>query len=364
MSPPSVTYNHHTSNVEVDDVVNEYEALRRAKIARNEARLRELGLLGPTPPPPPRTTTISAATTQNMASSKSVVRSSSSSSPPPRMPTRRSKRLREGTTATTTITTVATPVVAKTRRKGGTTNSRIPNNMAVTPSPPLTKPKTLTPPPPPPNSARAMRLNVPVLLQHCLGQALAHTGKAHVMEYAARVALLVSSSSSSSVGHTISFNKYSGVQEWDNCIFLWINRGAPQSDAVVNEFSKDTRCVTWFGGSRLHNHSPVVQKLCQTSSSSTSSFTSDTLSTTDGTKQENKDMSTINTIAPHEGGWPVVLWSRTYQPNQKTFGPYTCLGRLHYVSHDPQSHPLAFVFKLIDYDNLPQSVQIDLHKVY
>ncbi len=47
-----------------------------------------------------------------------------------------------------------------------------------------------------------------------------------------------------------SFSKYSGVLEWSNCIFLWVNlEGASGYD---NNFSQDGRFVTWFGGSRMH----------------------------------------------------------------------------------------------------------------
>lgn len=60
------------------------------------------------------------------------------------------------------------------------------------------------------------------------------TGKAFVMEDAAQ-------RSGIDVGN-ISFNKYSGVQEWKNdALFLWVNLG--NGGDVVNDFLNDGRQV-------------------------------------------------------------------------------------------------------------------------
>lgn len=60
------------------------------------------------------------------------------------------------------------------------------------------------------------------------------TGKAFVMEKVAKAA-----------GHDVnrlSFNKYSGVQEWQNdALFLWVNLG--KGGDVVNDFLNDGRQV-------------------------------------------------------------------------------------------------------------------------
>jgi hypothetical protein len=51
-------------------------------------------------------------------------------------------------------------------------------------------------------------------------------GKAFVMEESAQLC--------SHHSGNISFNKYSGVQEWKNALFLWVNLG--NGGDVVNEF--------------------------------------------------------------------------------------------------------------------------------
>ena len=166
-----------------------------------------------------------------------------------------------------------------------------------------------------------MKLNVSQLItNNIIGKTLAKTGKAHVMQESARLAV---DGYDDDETPAISFNKYSGVQEWGNqVLFLWINLGAPNSD-VTNDFPQGGRQVTWFGGSRMHNSTPVIQRLV-----------------------------TIGKIKPGSNNAGVVLWCRRYIKERKTFEPYTCLGRLSYVSHDPNSHPLAFVWKLEDFERI------------
>ncbi|GAX28526.1 hypothetical protein FisN_12Hh109 [Fistulifera solaris] len=150
---------------------------------------------------------------------------------------------------------------------------------------------------------------------------MAQTGKAFVMEESARLAVADDAC-------RVSFNKYSGVQEWgNNVLFLWVNLGAPNSD-VVNEFFDEGREVSWFGGSRMHENTPVLQKL--------------------------KDIGSKTNLekSSSEG---IVLWCRKYTSDQKTFSPYVCLGRLSLVSVDPSSQPVKFVWKLMDYESILSS---------
>ena len=48
-----------------------------------------------------------------------------------------------------------------------------------------------------------------------------------------------------------SFNKYSGVVEWKNAIFLWINIGLQNSE-FPNNFLYNNTCITWYGGQRMY----------------------------------------------------------------------------------------------------------------
>lgn len=47
------------------------------------------------------------------------------------------------------------------------------------------------------------------------------------------------------------FNKYSGVAEWSNCMFLWVNIAAKGGE-YLNDFLDDGRFITWYGGSKMH----------------------------------------------------------------------------------------------------------------
>ena len=177
---------------------NPYLALRAEKIARNEARLKELGLLQPT------TTLARVKTSERRKRSDQ-----------PRLPQRRSsRRARQPDTYLELAGTKRRKVVDK--------------DAAVIAS----VPRTLVPAFPA-HSARGMNVNVHEL-RSLFGIMMARTGKAFVMEECAQC--LCSNHSGK-----ISFNKYSGVQEMKNAMFLWINLG--NGGDVVNEFLDGGRKV-------------------------------------------------------------------------------------------------------------------------
>ena len=86
--------------------------------------------------------------------------------------------------------------------------------------------------------------------------------------------------------------------------------------------------ITWFGGSNMHINSPSIQRLL-------------TLSQQYGQSGSN-----------YEETASVILWARTYDKTKRSFLPYVCLGRVTYVSHDTETHPISFVLALKDYDVL------------
>jgi hypothetical protein len=291
------------------DNENPYLALREAKIARNEQRLRELGLMQPPG-------VEGSASRQGPSSSKRKKVSSPQYSEPTIL--RRSSRHR-GEQPASYQDELPERSQRKTRaRSEKDASSLSESHVAVRKMPPAPSPTSF-----PKNSARVFHLDVDRLLMGtkdgedgALGQSMERMGKALVMEESARRAV------SSYAGGPISFNKYSGVQEWgNNALFLWINLNPPQSD-VLNEFPHGGRQVTWYGGSRMHSGTPAIQKLIR-----------------------------VGQEAEGSGGG-VVLWCRQYVAEKRTFGPYVCFGRLTYHSHEPESQPLTFVWNLRDYDSL------------
>ena len=64
-------------------------------------------------------------------------------------------------------------------------------------------------------------------------------GKAHVVALA-------------NGGQLPRFSKYSGVLEWSNAVFLWVNV-VDEGGSYKNEFLHGGKTLVWFGGSRLHS---------------------------------------------------------------------------------------------------------------
>lgn len=263
---------------------NPYLSLRASKIARNEERLRQLGLLK-------KTQQKQADPTERR---ERIIKKKRKSEPPTRLqPTRRSQR--------TSKANVENKVSAQ-------------ELVAERENMPRKKPsvtKEIERAPAAPNSVRRMIISVPEIVNKFLGKTLSNTGKAFVIQ-----SVLESDDSN------ISFNKYSGILEWQNdALFLWVNIA---SDSM-NDFLKAGQQMTWFGGSRMHEESPVIQKLFRIVKESENS---------------------------NGNGNGIVLWCRHYNPKTKTHHPYTCLGRLSYDSHIPQSQPLQFIWNLDDYSAL------------
>jgi len=296
-----------------DEGENPYLALRRAKIARNEAKLNELGLLRKP-----------VAKIQLKRVSTPIRKPFVVKQVAPVVAVRRSTRTSAGRPVTykdppdeqtnSTIRSIA-PASANSDEpisfgevatvKQLAKRSTLPTASAVLPA----------------NSARAISLHVQNLVEACLGNSMPSTGKAIVMEESAR--LYAHNTTPTDTSTHISFNKYCGVQEWASGVFLWVNLGGKQDD-YVNDF--EDRQMTWFGGSRMHAESKPILKLLDMG-----------MAARDGTLQDSDG---------------IVLWCRRYEAERKTFGPYYCFGRLAYVSHNPNVMPISFVWTLLDYDRL------------
>jgi hypothetical protein len=190
----------------------------------------------------------------------------------------------------------------------------------------------------PPNTTKSISIHVQKVLcgPFChypvfVGRTLSTTGKAAVLQHANFMC-----------GNRIldvSFNKYSGVCEFQNdVVFLWVNGTFPSTGAtntpgsdVRNDFEwvggvdqEERRYLqmTWFGGSRMRIDSPMIEKLIDI-----------------GTRASHGDL-------PDSSG--IVLWYRLYDVAKRSFGPYSCLGRLGYHTHEKESYPVKFIFNLLD----------------
>lgn len=160
-----------------------------------------------------------------------------------------------------------------------------------------------------PDSSRAIDADLSFILGEGLGNFVGENRtKAAVMALANR-------------GIVPSFSKYSGIAEWRNCLFLWVNYADPKNE-VLNEFSDGGRNINWYGGSTLHRDSEIVQRLI--------AYCNSTHDSADFT------------------GKCVLMFLR--RPDEL----YISLGRLKYAHYDLDAHPITFVFSLFDYDRLRQ----------
>lgn len=312
-----MTATNNGSTEEDDSSTNPYLALREAKIARNQARLQELGLLPTTERP---------ATTRTKKPKTGSKPPSTTTEEEPVM-LRRSNRLssqpEKASWKEPSLEEVVRRRPKRPRAVAATTKSN--TNGDTKASAPR--------PPPAANSVRAISIDPEILVlgggggqeSGALGLAMEQTGKEFVI-YESFDRAASEQDRQRLDGARLSFNKYSGVQEWKNVIFLWVNLGG-KGGTVVNDFLDGGRQITWFGGSRMHDDTPVVQQLLSS-----------------GTTNKNKAPSSSSSI--------IVLWCRRYEQEKKNFSPYVCLGRLAYHSHVPGSYPLSFVWTLLDHDGL------------
>ena len=154
-------------------------------------------------------------------------------------------------------------------------------------------------------------------------------------------------------GRKIGFNKMSGILEFKDVIVLWVNMGGKNND-YDNEVSKlgalrdgvatigltgglfftqfydGGREVSWFGGSRMHKETPIIKKLVKWS--------------------RQKQTSQIHDLNDSGGSQAVVMWCRFVDGSNTE--PYYFMGRCGYVTHDEDTHPIPFRFKLVDYDRI------------
>lgn len=94
------------------------------------------------------------------------------------------------------------------------------------------------------SSSNIINANKRLFLESYLCKPVDQFGKAAVM-------------SMSNGGTPPRFSKYSGVVEWRNAVYLWVNIGG--KTGYHNTFSEGGRFIMWYGGSRMHAGECCVQ---------------------------------------------------------------------------------------------------------
>lgn len=139
----------------------------------------------------------------------------------------------------------------------------------------------------------------------------------------------------SNYGSVPSFSKYSGVVEWKNCVYLWVNISGNSSQSnltdYVNIFRNEGKTMTWFGGSRMHADSPITKRLLRLGK------------VTKATKTIPSEDASEEDIVPQE---PVLLFVR--RDNE----PYACLGPVKVLESNVDVHPITITWELMLFDQL------------
>mmetsp|Transcript_11894 Transcript_11894/g.16112 ORF Transcript_11894/g.16112 Transcript_11894/m.16112 type:complete len:315 (+) Transcript_11894:150-1094(+) len=121
-----------------------------------------------------------------------------------------------------------------------------------------------------------------------------------------------------------SFSRMSGIQEWSNAVCLFIN---VYGHCYKNVFLQGGQEISWFAQSRQWEGTPVIQRLINS----------------DGGDIIDDDDNNNNTVLEPTN---VLLFCR--EENK----PFVFCGSLSYLGHDPERVPIRFVWRLNEFKAL------------
>eukprot|EP01041_Mallomonas_annulata_P008430 gene8430-17377_t len=189
-----------------------------------------------------------------------------------------------------------------------------------------------------PLNCRNISPNLDIFLNHYLGKPLQSYGKAPVMTIANN-------------NTTPTFSKYSGIAEWSNTLFLWVNLG-DQTSEYKNEFLDGGRKITWFGGSRMFSDSPSTLRLVEKRFFKIkTTIHIDNNNNNSNNKEfinESTDLVVDANLEERRKPTTVILFARIIGES------YTCLGVVEEESSMLNIHPIKFTWNLISFDSLIQ----------
>lgn len=200
-----------------------------------------------------------------------------------------------------------------------------------------------------------------------LAQPIEEFGKAAVMALSVCGANGLSRSTQTSVR----FNKFSGVAEWQNALFLWVNLPSEGTlGQFDNAFSAGGRHMMWFGGSTMHAESRVVQRLIHASNRCVEQtrdhheyIKKEEVETKERKRKLSIPASNIkeeHIIVKDELRSALVTTEDAADTESHTVllfvrhegDGYACLGRCKYVAMNLQSHPIEIKWHLNDFETL------------
>ncbi|RYG51207.1 hypothetical protein EON66_11015 [archaeon] len=168
-----------------------------------------------------------------------------------------------------------------------------------------------------------------------------------------------------------------GIQEWSNAIFLFVNLGEDSS----NEFLEGGSQIVWYAQNRQTMDSAQIHRLIHHATGcwyppldATGATT--TLPASDITMHEahtsRDEAGDVKPMSPREGASNAVRHAVDEDGDARNAAaarvqlapcdvclicrlgtdPYVWCGRLTYVSHDATRHPIKFIWRLADVDEL------------
>ena len=166
------------------------------------------------------------------------------------------------------------------------------------------------------------------------------------------------------------FSKMSGIQEWRNVVTLFVNVGDKHGNSYDNVFTHCGGRITWFAQPRQGEDTPVIQRIARTKDGKGMDALAlatapaglipgdedDEEDGEDGTKNGAKTGAEAGAKTGAETGagggkgrqrrrdkeWPVHLFCRMEGCE------YVYCGRLRTIDHDPSARPMKFTFRLLD----------------
>ena len=169
------------------------------------------------------------------------------------------------------------------------------------------------------------------------------------------------------------FSKMSGIQEWRNVVTLFVNVGDKHGNSYDNVFTHCGGRITWFAQPRQGEDTPVIQRIVKTKDGKKMDALA--LATApaglipgdeeDEDVEEGDERTEAETETGAEAGaetgteaeaeagrgkgrqrrdkeWPVHLFCRMEGCE------YVYCGRLRTIDHDPRARPMKFTFRLLD----------------
>ena len=144
------------------------------------------------------------------------------------------------------------------------------------------------------------------------------------------------------------FSKYSGIQEWKNCVCLFANVGDKNGNSYDNVFTHAGGQVSWFAQPTQHEETPVIERILETAHEkhdATQDATAlEVLGSIAGEEEGEEDAggTTEHQKKKNRAVWPLHFFARMEGCE------YVYCGRLRVLEHFPNKTPMKFLFRLLD----------------